>query len=443
MMQKKKKQRVGEEGKGWVIRKKVQKDQEEERNQDGKGEKRHVWQDLPAQLLELILQRLSIIDYLQCRAVCLSWRIMVASKRCPPTPQFPFVLLFPPKYSDEDYHLLSLSEDRLSTVRTKWPSCVVCAGSVEGWLIMNFIDYCTKDHILHSFTYFLNPVSGARIMLPATSISLLRKPYPKSEITIPCKAVASSIPDFPNCRVATILYCVNTKKQQLALCQVTDKSWTVINVSEGAGCFWDIAFYDDKLYAVTRNSSDLVMVFDLGDPNAVMTKLVMLDPKPVPRVGVRLIYDELAHRTDTERILVVKDNTIDELLLVFHLVDYIVRLDKISREYVLPPQTKGFRVFKLDKRCSQWVEVDNLGDRALFLDKQSSKVIYVTKLNGSVESIKGNCIYFAFNFVCPADPSLARDIGVFSLTDRSIKHISLNPSVQIQAPTLWFTPSLW
>ncbi|KAI4354399.1 hypothetical protein L6164_003264 [Bauhinia variegata] len=447
-MQMKKKHRVGGEGKGWVTQKKEQNDQEEERNPDGNGGNGH-WQDLPAELLELILQRLSIIDYLQCGAVCLSWRIKVAnaiaSKLCPPAPQFPFVLLFPRQYSDKDYHLLSPSENRLSTVRSKWPSAVVCVGSVEGWLIMNFLDYCTQDQTLHSFTYFLNPVSGTRMMLPATSISSFSKTYAKSGITISCKAVASSIPDCPNCHVATQFSCVVTRKQQLAFCRVTEKLWKVINHPLKAVVFSDIAFYDNKLYAVGTTSSDvvnLVMAFDLRDPNALVK--VLLDPSPVSRIHVSLIKCELDQRIDTKRIFLAKDSIRDELLLVFHIVEYFLNLDaKLSTDYLLPIQTKGFCVFKLDKSCFQWVEVDNLGNLSLFLDKQSSRVISITDLDGSMESIRGNCIYFALDLGCSVDPSLARDIGVFSLTDRSIKQISLNPSFQIRAPTLWFTPSIW
>ncbi|KAI4354397.1 hypothetical protein L6164_003262 [Bauhinia variegata] len=74
---------------------------------------------------------------------------------------------------------------------------------------------------------------------------------------------------------------------------------------------------------------------------------------------------------------------------------------------------------------------------------RSSKVISITNdLNGSMALIKGNCIYVALEFTCPAAPSMVRNIGVFFLTDGSIKHVSLNPSVQIDAPTLWFMPSL-
>ncbi|KAI4354398.1 hypothetical protein L6164_003263 [Bauhinia variegata] len=49
-----------------------------------------------------------------------------------------------------------------------------------------------------------------------------------------------------------------TKKQQLAYCRVTNKSWTMIDEPQGAGSFSDIALYDDKLYIVATNAPDLL-----------------------------------------------------------------------------------------------------------------------------------------------------------------------------------------
>ena len=58
------------------------------------------WSDLPNDLLELILQNLSLSDYLLCRAVCSSWQKTItnaiATKRCPPAPQLPLLLLGDP-----------------------------------------------------------------------------------------------------------------------------------------------------------------------------------------------------------------------------------------------------------------------------------------------------------------------------------------------------------
>lgn len=114
-----------------------------------------------------------------------------------------------------------------------------CDGSTEGWLIM-------VDHGGTSVAnFFLNLISGARVMLPP-------------QTTIPCigddnkqasffsRVITSSAPTNPNsCLVAA----VHSHCRGLAFCRPSDKSWTLIKVVGYRDIIvHDIEIIDGNLY---------------------------------------------------------------------------------------------------------------------------------------------------------------------------------------------------
>ncbi|KAL3720604.1 hypothetical protein ACJRO7_005424 [Eucalyptus globulus] len=82
--------------------------------------------------------------------------------------------------------------------------------------------------------------------------------------------------------------------------------------------------------------------------------------------------------------------------------------------------TFGFRVYRLDRRCGEWVDVVSLGDMAFFLGKHCSYAISMHELGGCYP----NCIYFMENTVYP----YSRDrVNVFSLDVRIIEPLDFYP----------------
>ena len=95
--------------------------------------------------------------------------------------------------------------------------------------------------------------------------------------------------------------------------------------------------------------------------------------------------------------------------------------------FEIPYVTTGFKILKL--QCSaevkskteyEWVNVDSLGDQALFLGGNSSVSLSASSFNGC----KVNCIYFTddnFDYSTASLNGLAYDMGVFSMEDGTSK----------------------
>jgi hypothetical protein len=67
------------------------------------------------------------------------------------------------------------------------------------------------------------------------------------------------------------------------------------------------------------------------------------------------------------------------------------------------------------------------------------------ELNYNKELIRGSSIYFAITFPCPKiNPPTSLELGMFCLTDSSIKYFPVETSKHGDVPyPLWFVPSLW
>ena len=62
----------------------------------------------------------------------------------------------------------------------------------------------------------------------------------------------------------------------------------------------------------------------------------------------------------------------------------------------------------------------------MFLNARDSKPISTANMDGSEDFVEGNCIYFTFNSLCCCKNFTGRDIGVFSLKDKSFKRFPQN-----------------
>ncbi|ONI26106.1 hypothetical protein PRUPE_1G004300 [Prunus persica] len=124
---------------------------------------------VPDDIMQPILQRLCIFDYVRCRSVCRSWRESIdraiASRWCRPAPQLPWLLFRLSEFS----FCLSKFSFRLSKFSFKLQHFIKLSlpnddehddyvGSIEGWLMR--VDWTG------SIITLLNPISGGRVMLP-------------------------------------------------------------------------------------------------------------------------------------------------------------------------------------------------------------------------------------------------------------------------------------
>jgi len=396
-------------------------------------EENNILTNLPVDVLELIMKRLHLKDYLGLRATCRSCRKTVSNfienKRCCHLHGLPLVFL----KSKKSRFLYSLSTKSVHRIRTpQLGRNNKCLGSVEGWLIVG--DFSEKGFAKF---FFSNPVTEVRITIPS------KLPLPSSaqcDGILPVrKMVASSNPncDGSNCYLVGLFSNVH-----IAIYKPFDKSWTSVEqVKDSRTYFGDVEIIGTKLY-VSDLSSDSILVYDLkdsinGPPKAeVLTKL----PKKRPL--------ESSH---CSRYL-AKDETLRKLYVIYMLFngEYETRhviSDRLTicTSFVKPPQITIFKVFRLDmdKDPIGWQNV-KLEDRVSFVSRYKSMVMSRDVLNCNKELIGGNSIYFADTFSCPINPWSGLELGMFCLTDSSIKYFPVEISNHGNVPyPLWFVPSLW
>ncbi|KAM1223687.1 hypothetical protein ACFX2G_043637 [Malus domestica] len=381
---------------------------------------------LAGDVMQLILRRLGLLDYVRCAAVCRSWQAIIKSNIQSRRP---------------------LAQDQVP------------------WLMLSSHPLSTRDHrVLSPEFFFFNPISGDRVMLPS------------SQSTLPCHCING--PDFSISKIIAssepktisqepcFVVCL-CKEGHLTYCRPTDQSWS--SIDEDVPFIDDIVILGGKLYATTSLESKFLMVFEMiedakgnGGPLSYrVVKLVTLDPNtrpsffPLPFVEIDYDGSRAEHYNGHDFVHLAKDSASMELFMVFHKADYAynpkqdmclltvhkVMLAKTFR-YTEPPKTKGFRVFKLECDIDggpQWMEVVELGDRVLFVSNHHSVVISYPYGH----KVERNSIYFAFDYPC--DESNKCDFGVFSLTNKSIRHFSCSKSrswFQLHTAPLWFVPNL-
>ncbi|XP_062017119.1 putative F-box protein At5g66830 [Rosa rugosa] len=359
----------------------LKKKKEEEEERWSKG--------LPEDILQLIPQRLCISDYRVFRQVCPNWRAAVdrgiATKTCPPAPQFPWLLhkclsSLNGFYIEHQYSLVT--DPRFFRSAHSCSTSPDCVGSIGAWLII-----AAKDQYRHN----------------NNNITIIDNFF--------CSLITANKPET----AAAGLDCGWPWVWSLAVCRPTDTSWTVITIRKGL-LFRDIEIIDGKLYAV-RTVNEL-MIYDILPAHVDVyrdERLVVLPNDPV--------HLEWGWGRGWVGPYLAKDSASKELFMI---------IQKISSRQ----KKRGlFRVYKQEFDTdggARWEEVVDLGDRILFLSGASNKFIHG-------KTLRKNCIYFAFN---------DDDFGVYSLTNRTIKPLALpegytNNIHCANNRTLWFTPHPW
>ncbi|MED6192716.1 hypothetical protein PIB30_012608 [Stylosanthes scabra] len=355
------------------------------------------WMDLPVEVLELILQRVSRMDNLMnCRATCHSWRKVAETVFF--SSHLPLMLSLK-SYGTGYTGILSApwSNDDFSVLSEKWP-------------INRY------DIIRAGFTRFKIQASKAVVV------------FDKSDELLPTSSsciqfCATGFDEF-----VVVLLCVfrvdmEQVKQKLAFFKFKQGSWTesesILEINE---IFYDIAVDDhDKLYGITfEHNTSVVFVLSLKDHHH--ERLVMLDS--IKDIN---FYEFLwGDSSDRRRHQLAMDTSTGELLLV-----HLERVKVLNG----PVYTKGFRVFKLERSNLKWCEVFDIGNRFLLWDYTRVSFVSAKGLTLPEKFRGGNCIFF-----CHEDGDF--DWGVFFLADRTISHFPINASsFCMSLQDMWFIPA--
>lgn len=358
------------------------------------------WAELQHDLLTLIAQRVGLLeDFSAFRRVCRSWRSVAAKENFKGSQGIPWLML-----AEGDYRcFVSAAEGnligKLMLPEAKEKRCFESLG----WLIT----LCESGDM-----NLLHPISQVQIPLPHISTF---KNCPVgvivSNLTFIQKAVLSSCP------------CVSSKDNNYGLMVIHggflgfwkpgEKTWTTIKTSPGA--FMDMTYCNCKFYAV--NSEGKIFVCDVGGPHPPVAHA--LGRIPHGNLRCRRLY---IAESKGEVLVVVRDGY-DQLA-------YVSKNDCRSKY--------KFEVFTVDVSNGECVELQSLGDNALFVGYNASISFHAAKSQG----IRLNCIYYTDDW--PAYNRLKRgggkDMGSYNMADRSVAPCYKGGSFSHICPPLWVRP---
>ena len=200
------------------------------------GEARNSWSDIPPGLLEEILRKLPVVDYLHCRRVCRSWRhavrdaVATRGRTCPPAPQFPFLMSLPRNFEINKHATLldTMQKNTSYTIPTQtWKVSFEFdrVFSVQGWLVLQKI--CYSQNEFYDSIVFSNPVSGKEFELPDMPL-FQGQHFTDQPLVTSVKLVFSCAPPPDSSDFLVVACAITTPKRdqsrmQRAFCKVADK----------------------------------------------------------------------------------------------------------------------------------------------------------------------------------------------------------------------------
>ncbi|XP_020249662.1 putative F-box protein At1g65770 [Asparagus officinalis] len=423
---------------------------------------------LTIDLLKLIAEKIANhADVLRFGAACREFRSIIMNNLQLLPPKLPLCLCALPskppplpllmQFRDnewENINFFSLSDGRnhgeflVPEIGNKW-----VVGSSHGWLFT--VD--TRGRDIH----LLNPLTRAQIPLPSLDAFVHpRGGFTDSEYNdfgFVEKAILSSDPsnkrrnsvDGDDCVIAMAIIsnpCV------LSFCKVGDDKWT--NVEGSLTQLQDVIYYKGQIYAV--NYEGIAVVYDFAGDKKM---------KQIANAPDMLIDDRyLVESIHGELLLVVRmldygddeddghDND-EEDKVVYETTDFLVyKLESVD-EPINPEGVHFMTVNGIAERGNfqfKWVEIESLGDQALFLGQNYSLCVPAVEYQGC----KPNCIYFTDHGL--GNRNIARgnlndeeiskesicDMGIYDFGDESFQRFS-QLNVKYHAPPIWISPNPW
>ncbi|KAK1263159.1 hypothetical protein QJS04_geneDACA009380 [Acorus gramineus] len=278
------------------------------------------WQDLPDVLLQRICNQLSLVESIQFGAVCKAWNTV---SQCyqhvhnhHPWLQIPTIPLMK--------HLSSTNHEQVRDVF--WPkNCFTnrCIGASQGCLIMRTSSVDEAQHL-----YLWNPFSKSPIIdLPPDR---------------PFIQIILSSPPRPG-RGGCVVFGYRFRTPRILFCNLGDKNWTCLD-KEPKKLLTAVAF-KGKFYALDYRA-------DLYEIDVDRRTFKVLEVSG----SMKSVHDKLDIRNATTLYLV---ESCGEILTV------ITRTGN-------PKKVSDFVIFRLDLPNLEWVKMDDLGGRVLYLGDYSA-----------------------------------------------------------------------
>ncbi|KAK9944367.1 hypothetical protein M0R45_009939 [Rubus argutus] len=387
------------------------------------------WQNPPEDIMEKIIQHLSLDDRLRLSFVCKHWQSFATRRDMRSAPQLPLLVL-PHPPNCQVLSFASLSKGEVVCLNMPKPvRGVFFHTSSKGWLIM-FIE---KGK--HTQMFLLNPLSGVQHKLPPlkknVTFDIGFRKWKDHARQFVDKIVLSS-PDISECMVAAFFnnHGLGVDHQELGFCRPGDKRWIVFNYFDTCIGVKDILFSGNTLYALLLHNDDT------KSGTVVAHTLTFGDHV----VELKFIYDIEATMNryvvhDSHNSYMLESSINNEVFLIHQILDHTYPnpdpyQDIDQEDLRLSGTTRsGFIVYKFDFECGNHLRVQSLGDQTIFLAANSSSLSFRAS---DFKELDRNCIYFVTDEM----------ISISYLDTGKIRR--LFPDVDdLKGQKGWFTPSLW
>ncbi|KAL4600936.1 hypothetical protein ACB092_11G235900 [Castanea dentata] len=355
-----------------------------------------------------------------------SWQTVYSMENPLLSPTCPLLLLAEEKEQKSHTRVFyNLFDDEFYNFKLPELAGKICIGTSFGWLLSVGTDF--QMNLFH-------PLSKHQLSLPphpyvweGYNRNFELDPIDYSDIFL-YKCVLSSSPwnsvthEYDR---DCIIMIIHTNYKTLAFTRPGYKAW--IDIKCDSPNFYDITFYKGKFYAVNNHGD--VLICHIEDDIAFTEHIAIYKETEdyihkylVELSGDLLLVSRIQGGTHYQDNEFIKDESKDENLYV----------------------TLGFTVLKLEcstevknKNEYKWVNVDSLGDQALFVGGNSSVSLSASSFNGC----KANCIYFTddnFDFFLATLNGGGYNMGVFSMEDGNIKQHYREEFLSYFAPPVWY-----
>ncbi|KAK0588603.1 hypothetical protein LWI29_003129 [Acer saccharum] len=403
-----------------TTRRQQQKDDEDFKRNNGRN-----WSRIPENILAIISDKLSLCDYLSFSNVCISWRSFILEeilhdedinnvnasislrRRC----GFPWLVMSHDTSGTESRSCFSVLQNKSWQKKLPNSNRSFFWGSFQDWLVM-VTPFPENKFRLNIF--LLNPFSGIQVLLPETS-------------DFYNKLLFSGDPSKQTCIYLLLSFC-----NEFALWVPGERHWCTCYFEEEDDNLTDAILFDGCFYFLTRDFN--IRVIDVACSFSI-----------IEREGHDTRDDTRFY--DVEMPLDIPRMNTESVLVLRYLMEFcgeIILILRFSRNH---EETHDFKIFRLDLDQLEWVKLDSLGDRVLFLGGHCSRSYSEKELGVGM----ANCIYFTNEFLpmfCITDwhPELScsdsDDFGIFRLNFDSSESFSYHAKTNKMAP-VWLNAPLW
>ncbi|KAI6694309.1 hypothetical protein NL676_022019 [Syzygium grande] len=386
----------------------------------------------------------------------------------------PSALLMLPLDKDDDGHGCRFFgiKDKTTLTFRNFPEIFShsrCVGSSHGWLVL-----LDKD----SEPYLLDPLRGSRILrLPPIetfppvlqvlrshgdskySLATFRLGRPRSTTLLPLlplrdyimsKAVLSANPNDDTKGKSCWVVVIAGGESKLAFCSCKDFGGVGVwmELAGNGGPYSDVTFYEGMLFALCDSGFCDIGFVEVWDFNRDHPMKIMEIKSSFPRKSAE-VARALENVCFTNTYIV---ESAGEILLLVRFIAYFVNKhgDPVEEDYlpieedthplVYPYKTLHFHIYMLDKNNEEWVGLDSIGDRAVFVGGSHSRSV----LARDFPDFEANSVYFTNDNRDPEecdDLCGGYDTGVYSLQSGKVKKICELSSDKIEPPPFWVFPS--